>query len=346
MSYAATLPQETEEVMALPRGKGFSLSRAGLIAQKAGRLAPVYPVAFSLTTGIAMAAEDLKKGKKPPSKPESNPAESLEGDDGAGADEGADLGAKPKPGAKPKDTPESRSTDLQGDVPPANPLEALQEETLIDGDGDIGVDDVIYELMEILGLPIPDHANREDMREAVYLALMSAIKVLSSKPSEPEQTQEPERMNPIIQEQQPMYMSLEQVNAITDPEKKSMAQAMLSMQGQTEALKKHAFEEAKRARQKRIDALARKRKDPSFTEELAKAATGATFSLGEDGVVLDSMDIWLSLMEKSTIDVPAALGIKPENVREHAHPVDVNVMTEERRKELVAQQARHAGVKV
>ena len=53
--------------------------------------------------------------------------------------------------------------------------------------------------------------------------------------------------NPIIQEQPPMYMSLEQIRAIPDATVRGMAEAAFSMQAEVASLKQVAFDEAKHA---------------------------------------------------------------------------------------------------
>lgn len=136
-----------------------------------------------------------------------------------------------------------------------------------------------------------------------------------------------------------MMMSIEKVNAITDPEKKVMATALLSLQ-------QNAINAAKEKRDKRVEALLKKRKDDKFKEKILALVAGATFSLGTDGVVTDSIGQTLDMLEMSVVDIPVLLaqnGIP--NIQEVEQPKDNTTMDEEKRKSLANRLVKSTGNK-
>lgn len=137
-----------------------------------------------------------------------------------------------------------------------------------------------------------------------------------------------------------MYMSLEQVNKITDPTLKQVALSLHAQQQEMEALKKNAFEGAKKRRQDRIDRLAKKLPQ-SARDQLVGQLQGATLSIGADGVVKDSLAVTLDILEAGIKDLPAMLTTQNAQFSELPHPREYSgEMTDERRKEVVAEMTR------
>ena len=296
---AATKPVEfTPDLLA--QGQGMPLSRAGLLKGEGATLAAAYPMAFSLWSGIALAEGELPpkpgKEKTQPSKP------------------------PPKPDEKPEATPPSPTPAVGQDGMPL-------EKSLVDPDGDISVHDVLCDLLSAIGIEMPEGTDSNNFEERLYKAAMEGMKnkgqgaTMADPPNQGNQP--PGGMNknnlppnPIIQEQPPMYMSLEEVQKITDPVLKQVAlslyksqEEMKKHQERTQALEKNAIEAAGRTRQGRIDRLARVLDKAQITQ-LTQMATGMAFSLGADGKVADPLSITLDLLEgaaRKAQDIPALL---------------------------------------
>lgn len=312
----------------------FSLSIAGLLDKKDGKLKPTYPAAFSLYSGgIAMAFEDIaeKKEKKEPPKKEGKDEEK-----GDGGKEGLEKKAKV-------------DADKDGEV------ESIGEEIegLIDASGDISVFEVIGDLLAAEGWEMPEVLTADNFAEEMYHACMSRLKSKTEEPEE-ELLEEPEppapknnrtrEKAPIVQEQPPMYMSLtaEKVAAITDPEKKAMAEALFSVQ-------QNLISGAKLTRAARIERILKRRKSAKLAELLTKNSADAAFSLTLDGRVADDMDAMLTALEEGIPDMPVLLGINGAKEIPHLEQPSEDgrtTITEERRKEVVKQQARHGGIEV
>ena len=183
----------------------FCLSRAGRLIEAGPYLLPEYPVAFSMWSNtplinVAFAAD----GKPPPHETEENEAPSEEGEDN-----------EPVPGIP--DDPNA----LPGNNDP-----------MADQPGDIGMEELLCDLLQALGVPMPDESNEHEFQRHLYEAVMSKIKELTSKgmsgdkSNMPDQNQPPganphtSQPNPLIQqEQQPMYMSLDEINKLPKAER-------------------------------------------------------------------------------------------------------------------------------
>lgn len=344
LSYASNLPEMPFKPAELAKDQGVAVSLAGLLNQAEGRLAPAFPVAFSLYTGIPLP--------------------------GLREITDANFGvahAKSLRAAFANDEPPPKGEPPAADppvTPAATPPGDAGVKQLIDPDGDIDVEDVIYELMEVLGIPIPQDVDRANLREAVYRSMMEAVKAAKKPGAAMDNTNQPGigpkntdvPPNPIIQEAQPMMFSLEDLRkkaaAVTDPALRDLLHAQLSNQEaanqQLEALRKNAFDAAKRRREERMDRLCTRTRSDAFRQKLVTMAAGATFSLGADGTVKDSMDEALAILETGIRDLPALLTLPAGSaaLAVQAHPQDASAgMTEERRQQVVEQQCQSAGVR-
>ena len=318
---------------------GFSLSRAGLIVAGSPAPRPLYPMAFSLLAGgIKLGPEDLIPKKKPEEK---------------------------KPDARPTNKPPEKPADPGATPPPAVPGGEQQvvhdlEKALVDADGDISVIEVLIDLLESQGVTLPDGTTHDNFLERLYEAVMEKVKGGGGamppepldKPLEPNKPKQPPA-NPVVQESPPMYMSLtaEQVAAITDPEKKQMAEAFFSLQQKhssgtkrTEALEKRVLDEGRSRRQVRIERLCQRVRDEGFKKRLLEQSASINLSLADDGSVSDPMQATLDLLEAGIKDMPALLLTPATALSVSDHPRDeTGQMTEERRQEVVKDLDKHTG---
>jgi hypothetical protein len=320
----------------------LALSRAGLLIKDKGVLVPLYPLAFShWVGGIALASDEIKKEIKDKKRTE-------------GKHEG---GAKPTMKEKPDPTREGARDHKE--MPPheehseSNPgMDEMGEmgEALVDADGDIDVCDVICDLLEAVGIQMPEGTTKDNFHEHLYKAAMDHVKNKTKGPeAQMDQTNQPSYgdrnnlpANPVIQEQPPMFMalSLEQVEKITDPGMKQIARVALSLQ-------ENALASAQQKRQDRINALCKRvRHDPKFREKLEAQAKTCALSLTKGGTVDDPMMQLLDILESGIQDMPSLLGTEPGDRVEVPHPVDhtEREMTEDRRKAVVAELEKNAGL--
>lgn len=328
LSLAANLRADPLTAALVPRGKGIALSRAGLLLPANGALKPVYPLAFSLWSGgIRLAAaeveEAVKEKKKPPVDPKAEPVERDE---------------------------------------PAMPdgSQMLEEPSLIDSDGDISVYDVLCDLMEAaLGITLPEGTTADNFLERAYEAFWEKMKMKGKEDPlapPPEPTGKPPATNPIVQEQAPMFMSLEDVKKaateVTDPKLKAILEASLSLQEteakKGEALRQHAFAEATKARQARIERLKKKRKDPAFVTQIEALAKDAKLALSDTGMVNDSLTPILDVLEAGMPDLPALLLNPAGAFVEQPQPkeYDGKKLPESRRVEVRDELAKNAGLEL
>ncbi len=289
---------------------GFCLSRAGLVCEsQPGTFSPAYPVAFSLWSGCKFALEDLEGGKKE----KKGVGKGVGGGKEAQEEEGEEPGEE---GQKKAGTGDGAAKRPKFD---ANTGEKLKAE-LVDPEGDISIWCVLSDMLSMaLGVDIgEDELSDEDGPQKLYEMLRDALKAKNAgaaNPGEPppEPPVAPGRntgSNPILQEQQPVYMSLtmttEEADKIADPTTRKIALELVETRKQNDALKQKAFKDAADKRQKRVDGVSRFLPEASRTKFLERVA-GAQFSLGSDGVVGDQADGWLADMEAMIAGLPALL---------------------------------------
>lgn len=146
-----------------------------------------------------------------------------------------------------------------------------------------------------------------------------------------------------------MYMSLTAADLpkITDPEKRQLAEAFLSLRAKSdeataklESINKKTLDDATAARQRRIErvcgAVSAKNRDKILA---AAAAPSAMLSMGADQKITDPLAMMLEVFEEELKGMPDLLrnGAK---FSETTHPVDTGVMTEAQAEALVNQQMR------
>ena len=348
LSYATAIPPAKVDFTSLPEGPGVTLSRAGLLLPKDGALLePAFPVAFSLWSGARLALEDLQPKK-----------DKAKADPKARKAEGGSPGTEPSPkkadeGSAPDVPPgdPGQPTDKMPADPGAGALPPI-EKSLIDADGDIQVCDVLCDLLDAIGMPLPEGTTKDNLLERLYISAMDRIKGMGAQaaPEEPPGSKPPgapqaPAVNPIMQESAPMYMSLEKINGMTDPIMKEMAQAMFSMQTRRDALEKNVLTAAQVKRDRRIEQVARNM-PAAQRDQLVKMAEGAKLSLGDDGAVIDPLAATLDLLEGSLKKLPSLLLSNGGDADEVPHPRDhlATGVSEERRQEILREIEANTGV--
>lgn len=299
--------------------RGFCLSRAGeLIDGKH----PRYPIAFSMWGGgIPLAEEDLPKAKKPK-------------DPFAEADAAAKAAEPGEPGAA---------------QPAAEPSDVSMEELLCD-------------LLGALGIQVEASADEAQFKRSLYNAAMAKIHELAAKGQNPS-GQPPNKApgapgvapNPILhQEQQPMYMSLDDIQKIPDQTMKSIALAMYNenvklrvevetAKKTTDSLRDAKLKEANAKRATRVALLGKlsPRAKPELDAMLAMPSMA--LSLGDGGEVLDPMGPTLSLLEKGLGDLPTLLTTESAALSTVQHPADADALSAEDADKLADDMARRMG---
>lgn len=289
---------------------GLCLSKAGRLVQrkKDSKLRPQYPIAFSLFSGtVALAHEDDV------SEPGDDGEERREGDGGDDEYE------------------ESDDTDFTNKINP-----------LADQHGDVKMEELLCDLLNALGVQMPDNVGESEFKRALYEATMAKIKELTSKAqasgdasaqASGANTTSPagNQGNPIIQqEQQPMYMSLEDINKIPDPTMKSIALSMynenVKLRTELEAgtklsasLRDAKLKEENAKRNTRVQMLSKLSPKIKADLDAMLALPSMALSMGEGGAVVDPMERTLAVLEKGLADMPrlltteaSALSIAPQ----------------------------------
>jgi len=322
ISLSHVLPLKSDEI----KEAGLYLSRAGLLVKKRdGSLAPDRPKAFSIWSGVELARspdnpviEPKREGNKPP---EEKPPE----------------GKKPSADKKPPEHDYGKNGDVDSTL----------MEILCDA------------LDAVFGIQLPEETSEETLAQDILKALFAHLKGEGIEPElgdEEEEKDELEPNNPakgeVMQESPPLYMSLEEVQKITDPAQKRMAEMILSLQGtvdaekkRSDALAKNTLDAAAVRRNTRVETLC-KRLPVAVRDKLLGQVKGAALSLGDDGAVIDPLASMLEMLEESTRNIPALLSANAGTILEQPQPRDYDgSMTEERRQQIVKEQSQNAGVK-
>jgi hypothetical protein len=338
---ATTLPETTA---------GYCLSNAGrlFVGKKTKRLRARFPLAFSMYAGgIKLAEDDL-----PPPKKKKN-------------GNGADDEAEDFDGDLPEEelfTPDSDPTtnDSTIDLAPFN-----------DPAGDVTMEELLCDLLNALGVQMPDNVGEAEFKRTLYDATMAKIKELSAKGlagKEDETTQlnkdannaaanttSPGGNNPLIQqEQQPMYMSLDDINKITDSTMRTIALSMYNenvrlrsemetARKTTDSLRDAKLKEATAARANRVAMLSRLSPKVKADLDAMIGQPAMALSMGDGGTVIDPMAQTLAILEKGLADMPRLLTTDSSALAVQAQPTDADMLSEERANSLADTLARQMG---
>lgn len=226
---------------------------------------------------------------------------------------------------------------------------------LADSNDDAQLDKVLCDLLCILGVSMPENVSGAEFKKTLYMAAMLKIKELSAKPVVPPSPTpgKPPQKNPIVQEQQPMYMSLEDINKIPDETMRNIALSMynenVKLQAaldrnvkDTASLRDAKLAEEKAKRDMRIARLSRL--SPRVKADLDAMLSMPTMalSMGDGGVVTDPMAQTLAILEKGLADMPQLLSTELTTLQVVPHPTD-GEMSQEASDKIADDMARMMG---
>ena len=293
---------------------GFLLHRGLWLSKKGKKLKPRFPKAFSMLTGIPLAEKPLID------------EEEEDAEDEHEFEHGEEHEEK----------------------------EEKHEHVKSEGGSDtISIHDMLCKLLSILGIELPEEGSDPKLFEACALtAIMEKIKSKMGNDMETPETTgtlksgEKKMDNPIIQEQRPSYMSLEDIEKLTDPVLKQLAFSLHQEQKKTASLEKNAIEAARKVREARLAKIKK-----FFPKALEKIQTqGVGFSLQDDGTVKDELAPTLEILEAALEEmkqVPELLLSTNTNTRfdVQPHPTEFDgKMSEERRQAIVKEFSRNGGI--
>lgn len=331
LSMAAGVSLKAGEAVPDP---GYCLSRAGrlVVRKRDKRLRPQYPMAFSLISGGArFAADEDMKGMR-----------ALK-DDGDEVEEGGDSG-KGGDGAADGD-----DMDISGLMDP------LQDQT-----GDVAMEELLCDLLNALGVQMPENVGEAEFKRALYEATMTKIKELTGKAQAATDAGAQQSAankapagpggagsNPLVQqEQQPMYMSqnvsqamsLEEINKLPEPMRAfalSMYTDRQRMQAELDAAKKVTdslrdakLKEADAARRQRVALLSRISPGTKSDLDAMLALPSMALSMGDGGTVVDPMAQTLAVLEKGLAAIPRLLTTEASALSVQPQPSDGEMSAE------------------
>ncbi len=209
-----------------------------------------------------------------------------------------------------------------------------------DPKGDVPMEELLCDLLGALGIHCEKTHDKEAFKRSLYNAAMTKIHELTGKAQDGEQTglggPKPPGApgsgapNPLIQqEQQPMYMSLEEINKLPEPmrgvalamhtENVRMRAELDASKKVTDSLRDAKLKEAATARASRIMLLSRLSPRIKADLDTFVALPSMALSMGDGGTVVDPMAQTLAVLEKGLSDMPrllttdqSALSVQPQ----------------------------------
>lgn len=311
MALSAALSLATPNV-----SSGYALTRAGLLTKENK---PAFPIAFSMTCGVQLSEKDLED-----------------------MDYGDDDGDEESEGEKETDKKVEGDATADAMKKENEEFDAMEQDA-----GDVSFEELIPHLLEMHGIHCPAGGKGKEFLQSLVQGLLASAKKLSSQMDDNVLGDDPNKKpglgagkppGPVQQETPPMYMSLtaEKIKAITDPEKKAMAEAYFSLQTKTNALEKSKLAEGMQKRHQRLQKIIRFL-PKAVQDQLLANATSVKLSLGAEGVIDDPMDAEITRLEAVVGGLPAMLKGQNAGIKfsEQEQPKDVNTpATAERVKEL------------
>lgn len=341
----ATEPTLTED--------GFCLSRAGRLftGKRSKRLRPRFPIAFSAWAGgVKLADDDMPSPKK--KKPFGN---GKSGEDNGDDDD--EFESDLPDGEKDYIPDDDPSNDQNIDLPP-----------LGEPAGDVTMEELLCDLLNALGVQMPENVGEAEFKRTLYDATMAKIKELAGKgQASANETKELNKAannqpkppagqtgNPLIQqEQQPMYMSLEDINKLEEPLRSvalSMYNETVKAQAKAEesekilnSLRDSKLKEENSKRAQRVSLLGRMSPKVKADLDAMLALPAMALSLGDGGEVIDPMAQTLAVLEKGLSDMPRLLTTPAADLAIQPQPRDGDTLTAEQEDELADSMARMMG---
>lgn len=202
--------------------------------------------------------------------------------------------------------------------------EEEEEEDLDEGD----YKKLLHDLLRKLGVPLPEIVTEGEFKDVLKKAAALKLTELTTAA----RIRKPQN-NPIVQEQQPMYMNLEEIAKIPDETMRNIALSMynenvklrseLEKNAQaTVSLRDMKLAEEAAKRKMRVDRLGRISPKVKADLDAMSAMPAMALSLGDNGVVTDPMGQTLSVLEKGLSDLPAMLQTSQTALTVQPHPTD------------------------
>ena len=367
-SVAAALSMATDVVFdkdaksAQVGSDGFFLSRAGRLGKLkgSGQLAPRYPIAFSMMSGVAFGEfPPPKKGKTPPPK-----GDKASGDKPPMPEEGGEF--EPEAGEKPAGegtTPDDGDPTNDGKV---------DLEPYGDPKGDVKMEELLCDLLSALGVHCEKAGDEGSFKRNLYTAAMTKIHELTGRNLNPDeakpgqiknqpiqpkpQQNQTAQPNPLVQqEQQPMYMalSIDDINNLPDPlkgvalsmyaENQKLRTELEANSKATNSLRDAKLKEENDKRIARVNLLSRISPKIKTDLETMLTAPSMALSMGDGGTVVDPMSNTLTMLEKSLGDIPRLLITDTASLAVQPHPTDSEMMSNEDSDKLADSFARMMG---
>jgi hypothetical protein len=329
---AAALSMATDHKLDTTPKDGFCLTRATRLvtSKKTKQLVPQFPMAFSLVSGAKFATDEKMSEMKEMKE------------------DGEDY--------TEEESEEKKTSDIKGMM---NPMQ--------DAQGDVKMEELLCDLLGALGVQMPENCGESEFKRCLYEATMSKVKELASKAqaggsqaasATQQNTTSPaggNQPNPLIQqEQQPMFMSLEDINKITDNTMKAFAMSVYTehqkMQAKADAneklvasLRDAELKKANAARNQRILLLGSRSPKVKADLEAMVALPAMALSMGEGGAVVDPMSATLDVLDKGLSDLPRLLTTSSSALSIGSQPTDEDALTVEQEDELADRFARNMG---
>lgn len=245
-------------------------------------------------------------------------------------------------------TPADDAAETEGD-PMAS---AMADDPAMAGNdaGDVSFEELIPHLLEMHGIHVPAGGKGKEFLKALVQGLLTSAKSMAANDggandnilgdtAVPDPAVDPTK-GPIKQESPPMYMSLEQIKQIKDPEKKQLASALFSLQQEVASVRKNKLDEAKAARDRRIERISKVVSAKNRDRILATAAqAGAALSL-TNGVVVDPMATMLDIFEEELQGMPELLK-HGKKFSEEQQPSNDGQLTDSEAEKIADQQTRN-----
>lgn len=236
-------------------------------------------------------------------------------------------------------------------------------------EGDVSMTELLCDLLGALGIPMQPSGDEQQFRRDLYNAAMTKIHELTAKGQGA--GQQPNRANPpgqppnnpqkpgqggnplITQEQQPMFMSLEDINKLDEP----LRSVALSMHAETQRARADADANKKRldvlnaktladataARAKKVALLGRLAPRAKANLDAMLALPAMALSIGEAGEVVDPMAATLQVLEAGLADMPRLLTTDASALAMQPQPTDETMLNEARVNEIADGMARAMG---
>lgn len=373
-SIAAALSIATDHQAGAETKDGLCISRAGrLMRSRFGALVPMYPIAFSLMSGVPLGGSDMLRGSNIGGQVRAmwfnSPLE---------PDEFKEYGVKRKTGRRRKKKKgkakakgramgvafagedDNDEYDYENENDPPQDGEEYEHEYEMEGDnptGDVKMEELLCDLLQALGVPMPDDSNEDEFKRHLYEAAMSKIKELTSKgeaAGKPDNPKPPDQPNPILQqEQQPMYMSLEEINKLPEPmkgvalamyaENQKLRTEMESSKKITDSLRDARLKEAAAQRATRVAMLGKLSPKVKADLDAMLALPAMALSMGDGGTVVDPMAQTLAMLEKGLADIPAMLLQDRTALSVVPQPTDAEALTDAKSTEIADGLSRMMG---